>query len=215
MTHRNTAARSWMGVVLALLNLLGIAACTDTQMEPARQAIAEIEGAMNAAGTEPRKFVPHLVSDIDSQVAVLKSRFEREDYAAVLQAAPPVLAAAKELPLAAAARRDKLHATLRQDWDRLTAVVPAEIEAVRAELDRAARGTPLPAGLTPAALESMREGIDDARGLWERAVAEQAANRPEEAVTLGTQALERGRSLAAALGSAPAGSASSKIPRLQ
>jgi hypothetical protein len=216
MTHRNTvAARPWMGVVAALLYLLAMAACTDRHMEPARQAIADIEAAVSAAGTEPAKYVPHLVSDIDSQVAVLKNRFEREDYAGVLQEAPKVLAAAKELPVAAANRRDELHALLRQGWDRLVAVVPVEIEAVRGQLERAARSKPLPAGMSLAVLETARAGIDDARGLWERAVTEQAANRHEEAVTLGTQALERSRSVAAVLRTAPAGSASGKIPPLQ
>jgi hypothetical protein len=202
-------------VVLALLALLAMAACTDRQMERARQAIVDIEAAVNAAGAEPAKYVPHLASDVDSQVAVLKTRFEREDYAGVLKEAPEVLAAARELPVAAAARRDELHAALRQDWDRLAAAVPAEIEAVRGQLERAARSKPLPAGVTLAVLDSARDGIEDALGLWERAVAEQAANRPEEAVTLGTQARERSRGVAAALGTAPSGSASSKIPPLQ
>ena len=133
----------------------------------------------------------------------------------MLKEAPEVLAAARELPVAAAARRDELQAALRQDWDRLNAAVPAGIEAVGSRLERVARSKPLPAGVTLAVIDSARGGIDDARGLWERALAEQAANRLEEAVTLGTQALERSRSVAAALGTAPAGSASSKIPSVE
>jgi hypothetical protein len=212
MTHpHTTAARSWTGVVGTLLCLLSMAACSDKQVESARRAIADIEASMNAAGPEPAQYVPHLVGDIDSQVAVLKTRFERKDYAGVLKDAPQVLAAAKELPLAAAARRDELHAALRQDWERLAAAVPAEIEAVRAQLERVARSKPRPEGVTLAVLEAALAGMDDSRGLWERAVAEEAANRHEEAVTLGTQALERSRSVAAALQTAPAGSPSSKI----
>jgi hypothetical protein len=58
MTNRNTGTeRSWMGVVLALLNLLALGACTDSKWSRLR-AIADIEAAVNAAGTEPANTCP-------------------------------------------------------------------------------------------------------------------------------------------------------------
>lgn len=204
MTHRSAAVtRPWMALVCVLSSLLFIAACADRQREPARQAIMDIEAAVNAAGTEPVKYVPHLVSDVASQVAVLKTRFENEDYAGVLLDAPEVLAAARELPVAAAARRDELHAALRLEWQELAGMVPAEIEATRNEAERLLGTRPLPKGITPTLLDSTRKGIDDARALWEQAVAQQAANHLEEAVTLGNQARERSRSIRVSLGTAP------------
>jgi hypothetical protein len=205
MTHRSVRATDlWRRLVLSVFGLLLVAACTDKQLEPARQAIAEIEAAVTAAGTEPAKYIPNLLGDVTDQLAVLKTRFEQEDYAGVLKDAPAALAAAKALPAEAAARKVELHAMLQQEWDTLAAAVPGEIAAVRRQVERISRTGKLPDGMTVARLDSARAGIDDARALWERAVAGQADGHPEEAVTLATQAREHSRSLAAALGTPPA-----------
>jgi hypothetical protein len=53
-------------------------------------------------------------------------------------------------------------------------------------------------------VDSARQGVDDSRALWERALAEQAAERPEEAVTLANQARDRTRAVATMLDGAAA-----------
>ena len=200
MSHRSFGARRFAGTLLLFLcTSLLVAACSDRKMEPARQAIADLDAAVAAAGTEPAEYIPDVLSDVNDQVGVLKARFGKEDYAAVLTAAPATLAAARALPRQAAARKADLHAMLRREWAILAAGVPTEIEAVRDRVDRLA-GQKLAAGMTIARVDSARQGLDDARALWERAVTEQAAERPEQAVTLANQARDRTRGVAAMLG---------------
>jgi hypothetical protein len=192
-------------LLAALFAVLLVSACTDKQMEPARQAIAEVEAALKAAGTEPAKYMPGRLKDVMDEVADLKLLFEQKDYAGVLAASPAALAAAKALPAEAAQRKGELLATLAQEWTTLEAAVPVEIEAVRRQVKDLTRSRKLPEGSTPAMLEAARTGIDDARALWDRAVAEHDADRLEEALTFAGQARQRASSLGTAIGMAPPG----------
>ena len=205
MSHRRPDA----GLLACVLLLsacasLFVAGCASRQMEPARKAIADIENAVTSAGTEPAKYAPDALKDVDDQLAALKTRFEKKDYAGVLDSAPATLMAARNLPAVAARRKAELHAQLRDDWATLSSVVPKEIEDVRVRVDDLAARKKVPAGVTQAMLASARQGIDDARALWERAVNEDAARHPEQAVTLANQARERASGVATMLGTAGA-----------
>jgi hypothetical protein len=184
-----------------------LAACADKQQEPARQAIAEIEAAVTAAGNEPAKYVPNRLGDVTEQLAMLKTRFEQEDYAGVLQEAPAALAAAEALQSQAAARKAELHALLQHEWDTMLVEVPAEIELVRTQIAQLSGRKQLPDGVTAAILEAAGAAITDAEALWQRAETAHAAGNPEESVTLANQARDRLRSLERVLGkpSGPAG----------
>ena len=155
---------------------------------------------MTAAGTEPAEFVPNVLDDVNDRLDVLKTRFEQKDYAGVLADAPAALAAARNLPAEAAARKAELQALLQQEWTGLSGAIPQQIETVRAKVERIAAQKKIPRGITVAMLDTARQGVDDARALWERAIAEHAASRPEQAVTLGNQARDRIEGVAAALG---------------
>src|SRR5512135_2535368 len=110
------------GLLLALA--LCTAACTDPRLQPAQQAIADIEGAIAAAGNAPVKYIPGEVTDVQDDLEVLKQEFESEDYAAVLADAPAVLAAARALRPDAAAREAQLLQSLQQEWSTLEPAVP-------------------------------------------------------------------------------------------
>jgi len=173
-------------------------------MESARKAIADIENAVISAGTEPAKYAPDALKAVDDQLSALKTRFEEKDYPGVLASAPATLAAARNLPAVAARRKAELHAQLHDEWSTLSSDVPKEIEDVRVRVDGLAARKKLPPGVTQALLASARQGIDDARALWERAVNEDTAQHPEQAVTLANQARERANGVATMLGTAGA-----------
>ena len=201
MSHRHPGAgRCLRAFVWSAGILLLVAACADRQTEQAREAIAEIEAAVTAAGTEPAEFVPKVLDDVNDRLDVLKTRFEQKDYAGVLADAPAALAAARNLPAEAAARKAELQALLQQEWTGLSGAIPQQIETVRAKVERIAAQKKIPRGITVATLDTARQGVDDARALWERAIAEHDASRPEQAVTLGNQARDRIEGVAAALG---------------
>ncbi|HET9693361.1 MAG TPA: hypothetical protein VFP48_03175 [Steroidobacteraceae bacterium] len=179
----------------ACLLLLLLAACTDRRQEPAERAIAEVEAALDAAGTAPAKYIPGELEDVRSRLAALKQDFEREDYGAVLDAAPDVLAAARALASTAAAREAELHQALRVEWAALAQSVPAELAAVAERFDRAATGPKRPAGVTAAQLGAAKSRLRDALALWDRARQEATAGRLPEAVTLAHQVRDLGRAV--------------------
>ena len=53
-------------------------------MEPAKKAIADIEAAVSAAGADAQRYVPDQVKAVTDQLAGLKAKFEKKDYAGVV-----------------------------------------------------------------------------------------------------------------------------------
>jgi len=80
---------------LAVVATLLLGACA-SQMEPAKQAIAGIESAINAA-TDAAKYIPDQLAGVQSKLTELKTAFDNKDYKTVLARAPAVLAEAQGL----------------------------------------------------------------------------------------------------------------------
>jgi hypothetical protein len=178
-------------VVAAVVTWLG--ACADPQREPARQAIAAIEAELTAAGTDPAKYIPGELKDVQARLEELKQHYATGEFDAVVGAAPAVLAAAKGLASTAAARAAELDQALRQEWTGLVATMPTELATLRSAVERVAALPALPAGLDPDRLRLAGKHATDAQALWDRARQEQAAGRLPEAVTLATQARDLAR----------------------
>lgn len=176
------------GMLLALALWLG--GCADRQAEPARQAIADVEAALQAAGTEPVKYIPGEVGQVRTGLDSLKQRFADEDYGGVLREAPAVLAAARALAGEAAAREVELRQSLQKEWAALEPVVPARIEEMRSAVEAIAVRRSLPGGVSRDDVAKVGRRVDDAQVLWDRARAERDAGRLPEAVTLANQARE-------------------------
>lgn len=177
--------------VLMLLALVVVAsACADRRIEPARQAIAEVEAALAAAGDAPIKYLPGEVREVQSGLDALKQKFAGEDYAGVMGDAPAVLAAARALPGKAAAREADLLQSLQGEWAALEPVLPGRLEALRGHLAAMKAGSSLPDGLSRDDVSKAARQVEDAQVLWDRALAERAAQRLPEAVTLANQASE-------------------------
>jgi hypothetical protein len=188
---------------LLLAAAMGMTACADRQVQPAREAIARIEATLDTSGTAPVKYIPGEVRAVRDDLDALKRSFEREDYAGVLRDAPAVLAAAQALPREAAAREAELLQTLQREWTTLEPAVPATIAAMRSRVAWLAATGVLPDGVSREDLNRVARRVDDAQALWDRALAERSAQRLPEAVTLAHQARELLDRMAGELG-APA-----------
>lgn len=64
-----------------------IAACAN-QMEPAKNALDNINATLAAASADAQKYVPDQLSSAQSKVAALTASFDKKDYAAVLVLPP-------------------------------------------------------------------------------------------------------------------------------
>lgn len=182
------AQRPVRSIAVLVLVATSLAACANRQQEPAREAIAAIEAELAAAGTAPAKYIPGELEDAQTRLDTLKQQYAAQQFGAVVEAAPEVLAAARQLAPTAAARADELEQALQTEWTGLSAALPGELAAMRAAVTRvAALGTP-PKGLDIGQVQVARERATDAQALWDRARAEQGAGRLPEAVTLANQA---------------------------
>jgi hypothetical protein len=147
-------------------------------MEPAQQAIANIDTAVAAASTSAAKYVPDQYKDLQAKVASLKASFDNKDYAAVLAAAPAVLDQARSIGAGAALKKEELDTKLTNGWSALTASLPAQVAAVQAKLTSLSKLSKPPQGIDVAGAQT---AFGDAPAEWKQAQAAFAANNIEDA----------------------------------
>jgi hypothetical protein len=164
---------------LALLTAaaLALGACAN-QMEPAQQAIANVDTAVAAHSAEAAKYVPDQYKDLQTKVASLHASFDNKDYDAVLAAAPAVLDQARGIGAGATLKKEELDARLTSGWAALTASLPAQVSAVQAKLTSLGKMSKPPQGIDVAAAQA---AFADAPAEWKQATAAFAAGNIEDA----------------------------------
>ena len=100
-----------------------IVACTN-QMEPAKNALDNINASLAAVSADAQKYVPDQFADAQSKVAAMAASYDKKDYPAVLASAPGVLHEVNGLASAAAAKKDELLRAVGNEWRGLEASVP-------------------------------------------------------------------------------------------
>ena len=190
----NTAKSVTRFAWLAFAGLL-LAACAN-QMEPAKQAIDNIQSTVNAAATDAGKYVPEQLADVQAKLAELKTSYEKKDYKTVIAGAPAVLASAQGLATAAAAKKDEAMKAAKEQWTALSASVPRLVEAVKSRVDVLSKSRKPPAGVD---LEAARSALAEATDEWTKAETASTAGNVEEAANLGKMAQEKATAAATAL----------------
>lgn len=174
-----------------------LAACAG-QKQPAQKLIGDIETTVTAASTEAAKYVPDQLADVQSKLAALKASYDKQDYAAVVTGAPPVLTAAQSLATAAAAKKDEMLKALNDEWTGLSGSVSGAITAIQSRIDLLSKKSSkkMAAGIDLAAAKS---GLSDATSLWSKAQAAFASGNLEEAVSTAKDVKGKIDALAASL----------------
>lgn len=184
-------------VAFLSLAVIALAACAG-QKEPAQKLIADIEATVTAASAEAEKYVPDQLTDVQTKLAGLKASFDKQDYAAVVAGAPAVLAAARSLATAAAAKKDEVLKALNDKWTVLAGSVPGYATAIQERIDFLSKKSnkKLAAGID---LDAAKAGASEANSLWSKAQAAFATGNMDEAVSTGKDVKARIEALAAAL----------------
>src|SRR5258708_36652584 len=91
---------------LTLCSVAVLVAAGVNQMEPAKNALDNINATLNSVSADAQKYVPDQFAQAQSKAAALTASFEKKDYATVLARAPGVLAEVSGLAGAAAAKKD-------------------------------------------------------------------------------------------------------------
>jgi hypothetical protein len=172
-----------------------LVACA-SQMEPAKNALDNINSILNSASTEAQKYVPDQLAEAQAKVAALSASFEKKDYAAVVAGAPAVLTEVKGLAGAAAAKKDEMVKALGSEWRSLAASIPQSLSAVQTRMDALSKSKHVPKDIDLAAAKS---GLADATSAWDKAQEAFKSGNPADAVAAAKDAQGKLASAAAAL----------------
>jgi hypothetical protein len=190
--------------VTALLATLVLAACAN-QMQPAQQALGQIDAAVQAVSADAAKYVPNQLEDVTKKLADLRAAFDKKDYKAVLAGAPAVLAEAKGLADAAAAKKTEYMNALTGDWTNLSAALPQAVAAIESRVGILSKSRKLPDGISKDTLAAAQTGLDQAKTAWGEATAAFGAGNVEEAVTKAKAIKARADEIMSSLGMPAAG----------
>jgi len=170
-------------------------ACAN-QMEPAKNALDNINTTLNSVSADAQKYVPGQFADAQTKVGSLTASFEMKDYAAVVAGAPAVLAEVNGLGGAAAAKKDELVKALGNEWRSLAASMPQSLGAVQTGIDTMSKTKHVPKDID---LSAAKAGLVDATSAWAKAQEAFKAGNQADAVTAGKDAQAKVASARAAL----------------
>ena len=170
-------------------------ACVN-QMEPAKNALDNINTTLNSVSADAQKYVPDQFVQAQSKVAGLTASFEKKNYAAVVAGAPAVLAEVNGLAGAVAAKKDETVKALGNDWRSLSASVPQSLSAVQTRIDTLSKTKHVPKDID---LGAAKSGLADGTSAWDKAQEAFKSGNPADAVTAGKDAQGKIASAAAAM----------------
>lgn len=172
-----------------------LAACAN-QMEPARNALDNINFTLSAVSADAQKYVPDQLTHAQSKVAELSASFDKKDYAAVVAGAPAVLAEVNGLAGAAAAKKDEILKALGTEWRSLAVYIPQSVSAVQTRIDALSKSRHVPKDID---LGAAKSGLADAASVWDKAQSAFKSGNAADAVTAAKDARSKLESAAAAL----------------
>jgi len=145
--------------------------------------LSDVTATMAEVSADASAMVPEKYAEVQRQIAELQTRFDHEDYAAVITEGPAILAAAHGLGQAAAARKAELSTQLSAQWAQRANALPDEFAAIERYLDFLAKPANRKAAVgidVPGARDAVREAVS----LWSKGQAAYAAGNLAEAVQI-------------------------------
>jgi hypothetical protein len=181
---------------LALCSIAILFVACVNQMEPAKNALDNINNTLNSVSADAQKYIPDQFAQAQAKVAGLTASFEKKDYAAVVAGAPAVLAQVNGLAGAAAEKKDEMVKALGNEWRSLAASVPQTLSAVQARVDALTKTKRVPKDVD---LNAAKSGLADATTAWGQAQDAFKAGNPADAVSAAKDAQTKAAAAAAAL----------------
>ena len=159
---------------------LALVACS--QRDPAAEAIAAAEDALNAVYEDAEKYVPERYAEVKGELVAARKAFDEERYSDAIAAVKDVPAHAEALGKEAAAAKEKHVAALNADWARLSGSLPDLLAGINGRLEELGRMKKLPEGMDRQLLDEANAAFESARSAWDEAGAASAKGDVEAAV---------------------------------
>jgi len=159
---------------------LALAGCS--QRDPAAEAIAAAENALNAVYEDAEKYVPERYAEVKGELVAARKAFDEERYADAIAAVKDVPAHAEALGKEAAAAKEKHVAALNAEWARLSGSLPDLLAGIDGRLEELGRMKKLPDGMDKQLLDEANAAFESARSTWDEAGAASAKGDVEAAV---------------------------------
>jgi hypothetical protein len=157
-----------MKTALAVVPFLLTVACTDPAKAPAQAAIQAGEAAVAQLGDEVNKFAPDQVKAVKDALAKAKASAAAEKWGEALAAAKDLPDAAAKAVAAAKAKKDELEkaaaaqaAALKQAFEEAQAQLPAKIDALKKQVAALAKSKKLPKGVTKETVAQAKTAVAD------------------------------------------------------
>lgn len=165
--------------LVAVVSCLMLVACADPKAR-SEEAIKTATDALAPVKAEAVKYIPEQVKALEDKLAAAKAAIDKGDFPVASQNATEVFNKVKELPAAAAAKKDEL----TKKWTEVSAALPKTIEEMSAKVAEVAKIKPkkLPAGLDTEKVEKAKMGAEEVTKLWAEAEAIAKEGKLAEAV---------------------------------
>jgi hypothetical protein len=167
-------------LLAALAATVALAACS--QKDPAAEAIAAAEDALNAVYEDAEKYIPERYAEAKKDLDAARAAFNEERYAEAIVAVRDLPAQAEALARDAAAAKEQRIAELNADWARISGSLPGLLAGIGGRLEELGKLRKLPDGMDRQLLEEANAALASARKAWEEAGAAHARGDLESAV---------------------------------
>ena len=121
------------------------------------------ESTISATSADAQQYVPDQYAAVSQKLADMKAAFDKKDYKTVVEGGPTLVAEAKGLADAAAAKKREVLEALNTQWTSFATSVPQSVAAVEARLTTLGKAHRLPAGVTKDAVTASKAGLADAK----------------------------------------------------
>ena len=159
-------------------------ACAN-QLQPAKDALANINTTLDSVSADAQKYVPDQFSQAKAKVAELTASFDKKDYAAVVAGAPAVLAQVNGLAGAIAAKKDAIAKALGVEWKDLAASLPQSLSAAQSRIAALSKTKHVPKDVD---LDAAKSQLADATSAWDKAQAAFQSGNTADAVAAAKEA---------------------------
>lgn len=167
-------------LLAALAATLALAACS--QKDPAQEAIAAAEDALNAVYEDAEKYIPERYAEVKKSLEGARTAFGEERYGDAIAAVRNVPAEAEALAREAAAAKEQRIAEMNADWARVSGSLPELLAGIGGRLEDLGKLRKLPDGMDRQLLDEANAALASARTAWQEAGAAHARGDLEAAV---------------------------------